>query len=237
MTRYAPTWSEGLVQFLNSVAVTMILLVAGLVAIYVAVKTPGMGVPEVIAVCCFAVFFLSKYLVGLAGFIEPVIFLVGLALLFIEVFVTPGFGFMGVSGILCILISVVLALQRFVLPDPSLPDAVGLFVENLLTVFGSIFISLALFAILLRYLPKGGAFKPFILSATERAEQGYVVGSVAQRVLLGRKGLAVTTLRPSGKAEIDGDTLLVVSDSEFIEAGTPVIVAEVRGNRIVVRKA
>ena len=234
---YATNWSEEMVRFLNSMAVASVLLTAGMVALYVAVKTPGFGVPEIVALSCFAVFFLSKYLVDLAAYWEILLFLVGIALLYVEIFVTPGFGVVGVSGIACIFVSLILALQKFVLPSPSLPWTVDEFAANLLSVFGSILISIALMLLLLRYLPRSSIFSPLILKTAEAVEAGYVVGSAGQRDLVGRPGLAVTTLRPSGRAVIDGKTLLVVADGEFIESGSEVVVAEVRGNRVVVRKA
>jgi len=75
--RYEPNWSELIVRFLNSTMVSGLLMLAGMIAIYVAVKTPGLGVPEVIAIVCFGLFFFSKHLVGLAGAEELILFALG----------------------------------------------------------------------------------------------------------------------------------------------------------------
>jgi membrane-bound serine protease (ClpP class) len=231
--RYEKTWSEQLVQFTNSIGVTMILLIAGLVSLYLAVKTPGLGIPEVAAIVIFAIYFFSKYLVGLAGAMEVVLFVAGVTLLLLEVFVIPGFGVAGVSGILCVLLSLVLALMRLDLPWPILyQDAVN----STLLVMLSIVISLLCFTVLLHYLPRSTLFKPLILQNAEVAGAGYVVASADMRGLLGHRGVALTTLRPSGTAEIDGEPHSVIADGEFIDAGQSVIVDEVRGNRIVVRR-
>lgn len=236
-TRHEANWSEKMVGFLNSVVVTHLLMIVGMLAIYVAVKTPGLGAPEALAVSCFAILFFSKYLVGLATMLEVVIFIVGFALLAVELFVTPGFGVIGIGGIGCIFVSLILALQRFVLPDPQFPETVRIFTSNLLSVLGSAFVAILLFILLLRYLPRSRLFKPLILETAEAAAAGYVVGSAERRDLLGKTGVALTTLRPSGRAEIEGESVLVVADGEFIESGTRVVVQKVRGNRVVVRQA
>jgi len=237
LLRYELTPPERIIQFLNTMAVTTILLTAGLVAGYVAFKTPGFGAPEVVAIVCFGIFFTSHYLADLADYFDMILFVVGAVLLAVEIFVTPGFGFMGVGGIVCIVASLVLAMQRFVLPDPHIPFQVRRFTHNLMTVFLSVFFSLVAFMVLLRYLPRSVLFKPLRLEAAEGVEAGYVVESAGRRDLVGRRGVALTTLRPVGRAEIDGETVIVVADRDFIEAGEAVVVQEVAANRVVVRKA
>jgi len=235
--RYDLNWSERIVQFLNSTMVSGLLMLAGMIAIYVAVKTPGLGVPEVVALVCFGLFFFSKHLVGLAGVGELILFALGFVLLAIEIFLIPGFGVVGVSGIVCIVLALVLSLQKFNLPDPGLPETMAIFTSNILLVLGSIFGSAVCFLVLLRFLPATPFGRRLVLEAAEAVERGFTVGSAEQRTLVGKKGVAMTKLRPAGKAEIDGRTILVVADGEFLDAGTPVVVQEVRGNRVKVVRA
>jgi membrane-bound serine protease (ClpP class) len=233
--RYETNWSEEMVRVLNSPALSSILLIVGIMALYMAFKVPGLGAPEAVAVACFAILFLSKYLIGLANVVEILIFLAGVSLLLTEIFLIPGFGIVGITGILCIFISLVLGFQKFTIPETTFE--VHFLVRNLLIIFGSFMGATILFMFLVRFLPKTPLFGRLVLQTAQSPELGYVVGSAAHRDWVGARGVAVGPLRPSGRAEIDGETMLVVSDGEFIEPGTRIVVSEVRGNRVLVRKA
>lgn len=233
--RYETNWSEELVRFLNSMAVASLLMLVGMVALYMAFKTPGFGVAEIVAISCFTVLFLSKYLVGLATTVEVMIFAVGVVLLAVEIFLIPGFGFVGIAGVLCILASLVLALQKFTIPKYSFE--IDILMRNMLMVFGSLVGATLLFMIGVRFMPRTPFLRKLVLATTESVESGYVVGSMGQRDLIGKSGTALSSLRPAGRAEIGGDTMIVVADGEFIEAGDRIMVAKVRGNRVVVKKA
>jgi len=73
------------------------------------------------------------------------------------------------------------------------------------------------------------------LSAEEKADAGYT-SRTNYSDLLGAEGVAATTLRPAGTAEINGKRIDVVTDSEYIEHGKPIIVTAVEGMRVVVRE-
>lgn len=236
LVRYAMTPAERVVQFLNTMAVTTALLTIGLIAAYIAFKTPGIGAPEAVAVLCFGIFFASHYLADLADYLDMIIFVVGAALLVVEIFVTPGFGVLGVIGIVCVVASLILAMQRFVLPDPRIPFEVRRFTDNLITVFSSVFLSLVGFAVFLRYLPESSIFRSLRLESTESVQGGYVAESADRRDLVGHRGVALTPLRPVGRADIGGETFIVVADGEFVEAGETIVVQEVAANRIMVRR-
>ena len=233
--RYETNWSEQLTRFLTSPAVAGVLMMVGLLALYMAFKMPGFGIPESVAICCFTILFLSKYLVGLANVFELALFGVGIILLAVEIFITPGFGVMGISGIGCVLASLVLASQKFIIPETDYQ--LDVLLMNLTTVLVALALSVVVFMVILRFLPKTPMLRRLILNTTEATESGYVVGSAEQRDLVGSNGVVLSTLRPTGRAEIDGQVLIVVADGEFIETGTSVVVSEVRGNRVVVTKA
>jgi membrane-bound serine protease (ClpP class) len=87
-------------------------------------------------------------------------------------------------------------------------------------------------------MPQMKLFSRLTLQTVQAADEGYTVQKEEDtRRLLGRKGKAITTLRPSGKVEVEGDILVVETDGEFIEKDTPVEIIEVSGNRIIVRKS
>ena len=236
---YDTTWSEEMVRFLNSMAVSAMLMLVGMFSLYMAFKTPGFGLPEAMAIICFGIFFLSKHLHGLANqqqmFIQVLVFVVGIVLLGIEIFVIPGFGVVGILGVACIMASLVLALQGLGLPGHRFEP--GRLFENLALVLGSFLGSTVAFMLLVRFLPQTPVLRRLVLRMAENRELGYVVDSAGRQDLVGKDGIAMSALRPSGRAEIDGQAMLVVADSEFIEPGSRVIVSEVRGNHVVVCKA
>ncbi|MCJ7806594.1 MAG: NfeD family protein, partial [Clostridia bacterium] len=84
-----------------------------------------------------------------------------------------------------------------------------------------------------RFFARRGALRHIILSDEERADLGYVA-PLNQKNLTGKKGVAVTALRPSGTAMIDGRRIDVVSDGAFIPSGEALIVDRVEGVRVIV---
>lgn len=225
-------WSENLVRFLDSIA--PILLGVGLVAIWMELKAPGVGLPGLIGVSCLAIVFLSKYMVGLAEVPEMVIFALGMMLLAVEVLVLPGFGLFGIAGIFLMLAGLVLAFQDFLVPQtPYHYEELRI---NLLQIFASMIGSIIVMAILVKYLPGMPLFGRLVLSASEEATLGFETVPVASKEnLVGKRGYALSKLRPSGRADFEGEVLDVVTQGEFIEANQMVEIVEVRGNRVVVR--
>jgi membrane-bound serine protease (ClpP class) len=114
-----PTAVDTAVYVLNWPIITGLLLIVGLVALYFELNAPGIGLGGLIAFLCFALFFWSRFLGGTAGWLEVVLFVSGAVFLAMELFVIPGFGVAGVTGILLLLASLVLAGQNFILPTTS----------------------------------------------------------------------------------------------------------------------
>ena len=229
-------WSETMVRFLNSTAVSSLLMIVGTIAIYICFKTPGFGGPELVAIVCFGILFLSKYMVGLATVADILMFVAGLGLIGVEIFVWPGVGVLGLLGAICMIASLVLAFQNFAIPKPEYEWQLTVLVHNLTSVFGSLLTATVLFMVIVRFLPKTPFLKKLVLATQQSHAAGYVVVSAEQQGLIGKTGHSMSMLRPSGTAEIGGETYPVITDGEFIEPGTPLVVAEVSGNRIVVRK-
>lgn len=223
-------WAEDVVRFLNNPIVSSILIMIGIFGLIAEVKSPGWGVPGTAGLIALALFFGSSYILQLASVIEILMFIVGLGLLLIEIFVIPGFGVAGISGIILIIASLFLAMLG---ADPFLDfTAVSAAIIKLTVGFVAALIFIFLLA---RFLPKSNLFKKFILSEEEKATEGYTSRTNLSE-LLGAEGKAVTTLRPAGTAEINGKRVDVVTDSEYIEHGKPIIVTAVEGMRVVVRE-
>jgi membrane-bound serine protease (ClpP class) len=223
-------WAEEVVRFLNNPIVSSILIMIGFFGLIAEIKSPGWGVPGTAGLIALALFFGSSYILQLASIIEILMFVAGLVLLILEIFVIPGFGITGISGIILILASIFLSLVG---GDPFFDtNAVSMAIVQLSI---ALLAAIVLIFILARFLPKSNIFKKFILSEEEKAASGYTSRSNLSE-LLGAEGIALTTLRPAGTAEFNGKRIDVVTDSEYIEHGKPVIVTAVEGMRVVVRE-
>ncbi|MHC4212354.1 MAG: NfeD family protein [Planctomycetota bacterium] len=241
-----PNWSEQMVRWINSPTVMGILVMVALLGLYVEFNTPGLGLPGLMAVICFVIIIGSKYLVGMANWLEVAFFVLGIVLLLIEIFVLPGFGVAGISGILCILgglFGMLIKNQPDEIPWPNSPLDWELFTDGVLgLVFG--FFGFIVFAMLLaKYLHKIPGVGKLVLSPSfPRRGAGISVSMTGTAevggagVNVGDVGEVVTTLRPVGRARFGELIVDVVAVADFLDAGTSVKIIEVYGNRVVVSK-
>ena len=223
-------WAEDVVRFLNNPVISSILIMIGFFGLFAEIKSPGWGVPGTAGLIALTLFFGSSYILQLASIVEILMFIVGLGLILLEVFVIPGFGIAGISGILLIIASLFLALIG---ADPFIDmRAVSMAIIQLTV---ALVLSVILIIVLAKFLPRTTIFKKFVLSVEEKSEEGFVSHSTSED-MVGKIGKALTDLRPSGTAEIDGKRVDVVTDSEFIEKGSSLEVVEVEGIRVVVKE-
>jgi membrane-bound serine protease (ClpP class) len=226
--RATPTWAESLVRFLTHPVVSSLLMTIGILGIIVEIRTPGFGVPGSLGVASLALFFWGHWLVRLAGWEELLLVGLGLVLLAIEVFVTPGFGLTGVLGLAALLGGLGLSLVGTGATWVVVVTAVG-------RVAASLLLALAVSLVLLRFLPRLPFGRRLVLETELTAREGFASAPETDRAWLGKRGTAASPLRPAGIADIEGERVDVVSDGEFIDAGEPLTVVRVDGNRIVVR--
>jgi membrane-bound serine protease (ClpP class) len=223
-------WAENVVKFLNNSLVSSILIMIGIFGLIAEVKTPGWGVPGTAGVIALALFFGSSYILQLASTLDIILFIIGLILLAAEIFVIPGFGVAGIGGILLILISLFLSLT------PSGPffnfESISLAFVQLAGALAAAFI---LILVLAKFLPKSRSFSKLILDESEKSEKGFV-SYPSEKNLIGAEGVALTTLRPAGTAEINGKRVDVMTDSEYVQQGSRIIVERVEGIKVVVKK-
>ena len=235
VVRLEPSAADRTVAILTGAAFSSLLILVGLVALFSEISSPGFGVPGTIAVACFAVLFTSNFLLGTVGSLELLLFLLGVVLLVVEILVLPGFGIAGISGLVAIAASLILSMQGFVVP--SFDWEWQLLHRNVLVVLGNLFGALVGFAVLASMFRHVPVFQRLSLATTQDISAGYTVQAAEiYGGYIGRRGVAITTLRPSGKAEFGDETFPVESDGEFIEAGTPVEVIDVRGSNLIVRQ-
>lgn len=221
-------WAEEVVKFLNNSIVSSILIMIGFFGLMAEIKTPGWGVAGTTGLIALALFFGSSYILQLASVVEILMFVVGLGLLLAEIFIIPGFGITGISGIILIFASIFLSLLG---SKPFIDmEAVSL---AIIQISGAILFALIGIFILAKYLPKSRAFNKLVLAEAEKSEHGFV-SYPSESNLIGKEGVAYTTLRPGGTAEIDGRKIDVVAESEYIDKGTRIKVLRVEGIKVVV---
>lgn len=157
--------------------------------------------------------------IGTINFISIAIFIVGVALMVVELF-NPGFGAAGIAGIILLVVDIFMTARTF---------RQGLIMSALVAVLILVFLILGT-----RIASKGKLPKSLVLSEATDTQSGFV-GASDYASLKGKTGTVVTMLRPAGMAEIDGRRVDVVSQGSFIDEGTEIVVAEVEGNRVVVK--
>jgi membrane-bound serine protease (ClpP class) len=227
--RASETWAESLVRVLTNPLVSSILIAVGMLGIIVEIQSPGFGVPGAVGLTSLALFLWGHWLVRLAGWEEVLLIGIGLILLVIEVFVTPGFGILGGFGIAALLGGLGLSLVGTGATWTVVLSALGQVALALL-------LAIALALVLLQFVPRLPFGRRLILDTGLPAEGGYVSPPESDRRWLGQRGSAASTLRPSGIAHFDHERVDVVTEGEFIEAGDAIEVIRVEGNRIVVRR-
>jgi membrane-bound ClpP family serine protease len=229
-------WLEQVAEFFRQPVVNFLLIMLGIVGLIMELKMPGTTVPGVLAAICFVLFFWAYSFVGQFTLLAVLLFILGLVLIGLEIFVLPGFGFTGIAGIVLLISSLVLVTLEH-MPQTSQDWA------NLGATFGTFGFSLvaALVAafVLAWYLPSIPYANRLVLQPPgEDGPEGRqdTHASVVNPALLGAMGVAATPLRPAGKAQIGDDFLDVVAEGDYVEPGKRVQIIEIEGNRIVVKE-
>jgi membrane-bound serine protease (ClpP class) len=243
-TVYEETWVDKVVYVLNWPLVTGLLLVIGMVAIYIELSAPGISIGGLIGGLCFALFFWSRFFGGTSGWLEVILFVAAIVFIAVEVFVIPGWGIAGITGLLLLVVSVVMAGQSFLIPTTSREySVVG---NSLLVVLGSGASFIVVAMVLSRHLGSLPVFNKLVLKPPTAAEsKSEIVASesdkspaprVTDGITVGDWGTAYSPLRPSGLATFGEEMVDVVADGSFVDKGQQIRVIEVRGNRVVVRE-
>lgn len=215
-----PNWAENLSRFVTNPIVSPLLLSIGFLGLVIEFWTLGWGIAGTIGIVSLSLFFGGHVLVGLAGWEAVVLFLVGIFLLLAEIFIIPGFGLAGISGIVAMVASIFLALGNIIQATYSILIALG--------------VSILGFFLLIRYLPSTRTWKRFILSTQQKKELGYTVGSDTLNKLKGKTGRTITPLHPSGIIEVSGQKLNAITSGEYIENNTEIKIISIEGNKVVV---
>ena len=216
-----PNWAENVSRFVTNPVVSPLLLSIGFLGLVIEFWTLGWGIAGTIGIVSLSLFFGGHVLVGLAGWETIILFLVGIFLLLAEIFIIPGFGLAGISGIVAMVASIFLALGNIIQATYSILIALS--------------ISILGFFLLLKYLPSTRTWKKFILSTQQKKELGYTVGTKDLKRLMSKEGITTTPLRPSGIAEVNNIKINVITRGEYIESNIKIKIISIEGNKIVVK--
>jgi membrane-bound serine protease (ClpP class) len=246
LTILEPSGVDTFVYVLYNPFIIAILIILGLIGLYIEFLSPGVGIGGLIAGLCFALFFWSHFLGGTADWFDVMLFAVGVLCLIAELFIIPGFGVVGLTGVVLILVSLIMACQKFLIPTNN--SELTQLTHTLLIIFcsGGGFL-LAAFLISKKFgsipLFSKMMLRPphpvygFRDEPANLANPPAVLQSENQNTVnVGDVGIAQSSLRPAGKARFGAHIIEVATDGDFILQGRRVEVVEQSGGRIIVRE-
>jgi len=228
------TTTDKIIDFLINPMIHGFLIIIIMGGIYFELQSPGIGFPSAAALLAATLYFLPLFLEGFAENWEILVFVIGIILLVVEIFVIPGFGIAGISGIFLIIAGLVLTMVDNVRFDFS-----NVPFDNIATSFILVVVSIFIALIISYYLTKslfGSTKFALALYTTQPHEEGFVATTIDLNQMIGKEGVTNTILRPSGKIIIDDDEYDAVTREAYIEKGTPVVVVKTMNTQLIVDK-
>ncbi|MDR3181114.1 MAG: ATP-dependent Clp protease proteolytic subunit [Prevotellaceae bacterium] len=229
---YRPTTLDRIIHFLLNPVLQGLFLMLIIGGIYFELQSPGIGFPLAAAVTAALLYFAPLYLEGLLQHWELLVFILGVALILIEIFIIPGFGVTGISGVLLCATGLI-----FAMVDNSLfktPEGFNLavLVRPMATLSIAVFCGLTGAIYLTRRLYSTRMFSRIALRTDLTGSEGYVGVATAPALTVGSEGVAQTALRPSGKVEINGEIYDAVAAYGMIGKGDAVRVTRYETGQI-----
>ncbi|MBU0474578.1 MAG: ATP-dependent Clp protease proteolytic subunit [Bacteroidetes bacterium] len=222
-------WGEEFIRFINNPIITSILMMIIMVGLFVEIKTPGWGIAGTASLIALALFFGSGYILEIASVMDILLFIIGVVLLLLEIFVIPGFGIFGIAGIILIVAGLFMGLvSDFPLIETNLLSMA------IVQLAASFVLSTIVIYFLAKTLPKSNAFNKLILNKGITETSGYTSKKELQN-LIGMNGIALTDLRPTGTAIFEDKRFDVVSQGDYILKDSKIEVIKEEGSKIVVK--
>jgi membrane-bound ClpP family serine protease len=227
---------DRIAEFFREPLVNFVLIMLGIIGLILELKLPGTTFPGAMAAICFVLFFWAYSFVGEFTLLAVLLFILGLILIGVEIFLVPGLGFSGIAGVVLVITSLTLVtLERW--PETSqdwmnLGSTVSMLAMSLATAIVAAFV-------LAWFLPSIPYFNRLVLKPPSDEVEGEPDLSATPHVspaLLGAIGVACTTLRPAGKAQFGDEFLDVIAEGDYVNPGSRVQVIEIEGNRVVVKE-
>ncbi|MEO9475811.1 MAG: NfeD family protein [Cyclobacteriaceae bacterium] len=234
VTIFELSTSEKIIALFINPFVSGILILIIIGGIYFELQTPGVGFPILASLVALVLYFTPYYLNGLAENWELIIFGVGILLIALEIFVIPGFGVAGISGLTLTLGSLILVMLNNDMFDFSFVGMDQIFMAITTTLLGLVgaIIVMAFGGV---RLANSKVFQKISLPDVQETNKGYSSSFYKSKSLVGKSGTAYTILRPSGRIEIDGDMYDAYTRGEYIEQGAEVIVISDEGTSLKVK--
>jgi membrane-bound serine protease (ClpP class) len=231
-----PTGVERLGAWIN--ALSPLLLIIGIIGIYIEFKTPGFGIPGIVGIVAFVLYFLGGYVAGLSGMEWIAVFVIGLVFFGLELLVFPGVTVLGLAGTFLMLLAIIMAMVDVYPSVPGPGAATGwqfqIPVQVILTNLSIALVGSLFAAWILSYvLPKTSLYSSLI-SHSVSGEGSVLQRETRQERRLGEIGLAVSMLRPGGKAQFGDDVLDVITQGDMIPKGAQVRIVGHSGTEAIV---
>ncbi|MFT4524862.1 MAG: membrane-bound serine protease (ClpP class) [Bacteroidia bacterium] len=226
---------ESLIGMLVNPAVSGVLIMIIIGGIYFELQSPGVGFPIIASVIAASLYFAPLYLEGFAENWEIVLFVLGVVLLGVEVFVIPGFGLAGAAGIAFMVSGLILSLIynvgfnfEFALPSQIYSAFFTVIISTVFGMFGSFWLAKRLFT--------ATALSNMVLSASQPSSEGFVGVDQKEASFIGEEGTAYTVMRPSGKVMINDQLHDATALTGYIDKGEKVKVVKFETAQLFVRK-
>jgi len=229
-----PTALDKVLEILSFPWLRMILILLIIGGIVLELQAPGLGVPIVVSIAAAIAFFAPLYLDGFAENWEILVFISGLVLLALEIFIIPGFGVAGISGVIFLVSGLTLSMIRNVNLDFG--DVSPTEINNAIA---TVLFSVVGFGVLLYFFGsrfiKSSLFQKAVLISTIAKAPGIQHSNIDLNTLLGQEGTAHTALRPMGRVKLNGVTFEAKTDGEFVDSGKIIRVKRIENQYLVVK--
>jgi membrane-bound serine protease (ClpP class) len=224
-----PSGAEQLGFWIN--AISPLLLMIGIIGLYIEFKTPGFGLPGIVGIAAFALYFFGGYVAGFSGLEWMFVFLAGLILVLLEMFVFTGTFALGIIGALLMLLAIVMALVDVYPRVPEAPSGPGLpglpslpalsvadFNRSLLVLCVALAGTTLSILALRRFMPRTSIYHEMV-SASASGMASVQEQELKRSTLVGAVGVAISNLRPGGKAQFGDEILDVITEGDMAAKG------------------
>jgi membrane-bound serine protease (ClpP class) len=226
---------DRIIGFLISPFISGILIMIIIGGIYFELQSPGIGFPIAASIFAAMLYFAPLYLEGLAEHWEILIFIAGVILIAVEIFVIPGFGVPGILGIIMVVTGLTLSMTGNIGTDFT-----GIPLTAILKSFFIVTIASFLAIVTSFYITKKmfttTAFGHLALDSIQLATKGFTSSSLNYQNMVGFKGVAHTVLRPAGKIKIGNDIFDATAEAGYIEKGDKIVVTSYQTSQLIVQK-
>lgn len=235
-------WRITFFTVLTHPIVATLLFIGLVIGFYIEINTPGFGFPGSIALGCLVLILISSFASHAINWIEIIILCIGLVLLALELFVIPGFGIVGIMGILLTIIGLFAlmlpGIDRLNFLEPGTFKLVGVaFIERLAWLCGGLIFAIIMIILMAHFFShRFFRFSKLILKGEQERKEGYVSGVPRELMpAIGELGETVTPLRPSGKVHIGENLYDAICLTGYLETNSAVEVVKIEGSKVVVK--